>query len=483
MIKIEKLNETYIRVISEPGIEKELHEFFKFKVPGYQFMPAYRAKIWSGDIFLYDINRKTLYAGLEPYVYSFAKKQNLSIEGYNKDNYLESEAIQQYISSVVVPDNKQPRDYQIAAITHAMSNKRALLLSPTASGKSLIIYYITRWFLEQDRKTLIIVPTTTLVEQLYSDFKEYNVESDVIDEFALLYSGKDKNFTKNVLITTWQSIYKNSKSWFDQFECIIGDEAHHFKAKSLTSVMEKMSSVPYRIGTTGTIDNKQVHKLVLEGLFGPVYQVTSTKELISKNQLSDLKIKCILLKYDDETRKACKKINYQDEMKFLVQNNKRNKFIVNLACATKGNTLLLFQYVDLHGIPLYEAIKQKVNHRPIHYISGKINTSIREQTRKDVETQEDAIIVASYATFSTGINMPSIENIIFASPTKSKIRNLQSIGRGLRLKEGKSHCNLFDIGDDLSYKSWKNHTLNHLSERIKIYTNEQFNFKLEEVML
>jgi len=286
------------------------------------------------------------------------------------------------------------------------------------------------------------------------------------------------------LITTWQSVYKQPKAWFSQFDVIFGDEAHQFKANSLTTVMGKLTEVKHRIGTTGTLDNKKVHKLVLEGIFGPMHRVTTTKALMESERLATLNILCLLLKYDDITRQGRKNNQYQDEMDFLVANDKRNNFICNLAIKTKGNTLVLFQYVGKHGKVLVELIRGKVKEgRKVFFVYADTDTDQREEIRHITELESDAIIVASYGTFSTGINIPSLENIIFASPTKSKIRNLQSIGRGLRLKDGKTECNLYDIADDLSWKSWKNHTLHHFAERLKTYSEEKFNYKIVEVKI
>jgi superfamily II DNA or RNA helicase len=378
------------------------------------------------------------------------------------------------------------RDYQVEAVTEAIRNERILLLSPTASGKSFIIYTTMRHHLEAGRKCIIIVPTTSLVEQLFADFEDYSSANGWKPSYHCqkLYSGFSKDFSKDVLITTWQSVYKQPKAWFNQFDVIFGDEAHQFKATSLTTVMGKLTHVKYRIGTTGTLDNKKVHKLVLEGIFGLTHRVTTTKELMDSGTLAKLNITCILLKYDDITRQGRKNNQYADEMDFIVSHEKRNNFICNLALKSEGNTLVLFQFVNKHGKILHKMISEKAHDkRKVFFVSGATETEDREAIRKITETESDAIIVASFGTFSTGINIPSLENVIFASPSKSKIRNLQSIGRGLRLKNGKTECNLYDLSDDLSWKSWKNHTLNHFAERLKTYSEEKFNYKIVEVKL
>lgn len=491
-ITIEQVDEVHLRIYSDPSVEMELSDFFTFQYPGAQFTPQFRARLWDGKVRMYDVIRKTLYVGLINYVYDFANNRGYELEfttPIHVTNHITTEQVEDFAKWLNPHGRGNPieiRDYQVEAVQTALDRNRVLLLSPTASGKSFIIYTTMRWHLEEGRKCILIVPTTSLVEQMYADFEDYSSANGWKTSYHCqkLYSGFSKDFSKDVLITTWQSVYKQPKAWFDQFDVLFGDEAHQFKANSLTSVMGKMTNVKYRIGTTGTLDNKKVHKLVLEGIFGPMHRVTTTKELMDSGRLTTLNITCLLMKYDDITRQGRKNNQYQDEMDFLVTHEKRNLFIRNLALNCKGNTLVLFQYVAKHGKVLLEMIKEKSHEdRKVFFVYGGTDTEQREAIRHITEKENDAIIIASYGTFSTGINIPSLENIIFASPTKSKIRNLQSIGRGLRLKEGKSECNLFDVADDLSWKSWKNHTLHHFAERLKTYSEEKFNYKIVEVKL
>lgn len=488
MIRVEKHNESYVRVFADPSTEQELSQFFTFEVPGARFTPKFKARLWDGKLRLYNLQTKTLYTGLLDYVKTFAKENSLDFQCFEEDKKaLDRQTLLGFVNWLNLHGRGEPiqiRDYQVDAIHRAINEDRVLLLSPTASGKSLIIYTLLRYHIEHKRKCIIIVPTTSLVEQLYSDFEDYSYANgwNVEKNCQKLYSGFTREFSKNCLITTWQSIYKQPQAWFDQFDVAFGDEAHLFKATSLTSVMSKMTKIRYRIGTTGTIDNSKVHRLVLEGVFGPLYKVITTKELMDSQQVTNLKITCLLLKHDSAVRQMMKNAQYQDEIKYIVSCEARNRFIRNLAVGCKGNTLVLFQMVEKHGKVLYEMIKEKVaDGRKVFFIYGGTETEDREEARKLTEKEEDAIIIASFGVFSTGINIPSIENIVFASPSKSKIRNLQSIGRGLRLKDGKSECRLYDIADDMSWKSHKNHTLNHMVERLKIYTSEEFSYKIVEV--
>ena len=475
---IKKYNETYNKILCDAGIAQELQDYFTFYVPGYKFMPSYKNKVWDGKIRLYNTVTRTLYAGLKDYVLEFCNERDYEVcyDGDFSDTEFSIKEAVDFILSINPTMN--PRDYQVKAFIKAVRSKRRLFLSPTASGKSFIIYLITRYF---NARTLIIVPTTSLVSQLASDFDDYGFVSDTY--VHRIYSGQVKQTDKPITISTWQSIYKLPKAYFEQFDVVIGDEAHLFQAKSLINIMDKLSQCPNRFGFTGTLDGTQTHRLVLEGLFGKVEQVTTTSELMEQKHLADLTIKALLLDYSDETKKLVSKMKYQDEMDFLVRNIPRNNFIKNLSLSLEGNTLLLFQYVDKHGKVLYDMIKSEASDRKIFFVSGEIDGAERENIRGIVEKEKNAIIVASFGTFSTGVNIRNLHNIIFASPSKSRVRNLQSIGRGLRKSDTKDSSTLFDIADDLSWKAKQNHTLKHFVERIKIYNEEKFNYKIYNVKL
>src|SRR6056300_1399387 len=273
------------------------------------------------------------------------------------------------------------------------------------------------------------------------------------------------------------------KKWFSDYGTVIGDEAHLFKAVSLTKLMTKLDKCKYRIGLTGTLDGTKTHKLVLEGLFGTVNKVVSTSELQERKQLADLKIICLILQHDKEARHFLKDKSYQEEMDYLVSNTKRNKYIRNLCLSLQGNSLGLFQYVEKHGEILKGLIEEKAQDKKVFFVHGGVEADERENIRAITEKSDNAIIIASYGTFSTGINIRNLHNIIFASPSKSRIRNLQSIGRGLRLKDDNSSATLYDIADDISYNDKTNYTLQHFKERINIYNEEDFNYEIHNVEL
>lgn len=481
-----KHNEAFAYLNCEPSIKEELNSYFSFFAHNYKFHPLFKKKVWNGKIYLYSKKTSLLYTGLLHYLKEFSKERGYTLqitkELEDTSNITPNEVFD-YAKSLNVYSRGskiEPRDYQLTAFYKALKYKKILLLSPTASGKSLIIYMILRHLLENDcERGLLVVPTISLVEQMFGDFKDYSSANgwDVELNCQKIYQGQEKRITKKLTISTWQSIFNFDKEFFEQFDFVIGDEAHGFKAKSLTAIMTKLINAKYRIGTTGTIDDAEVNKLTLEGHFGRANKVITTKELIDKKQLTELEIKCLILKYPQSMCQLVKDMDFQKELDFIVTNNSRNKFIANLTLELKGNSLILFQFVDKHGKVLHNIIKDKLKDQPnrkIFFVCGETEAADREAVRHITENEHDAIIVASFGVFSTGVNIRRLHNIIFASPSKSKIRNLQSIGRVLRLGEGKEKATLYDISDDLRIDDYTNYTMNHYAERVKIYHSEKF---------
>ncbi len=478
---ISKKNEVYLKVESEPHVYYELADQFTFEVPGAKFMPTYQKKYWDGKIRLFNTQSGEVYIGLLDRIVQFCKDHGYTYEFVESKYYglpfevndkISKEGVKDYMTAI---SKHKPRDYQIDGVYDALRNNRKLLVSPTASGKSLMIYSIIRYFVENKKNTLIVVPTTSLVEQMYKDFADYGW--DVGSYCHKIYAGRERETDSQVIITTWQSIYKLPRKYFERFDVVVGDEAHQFKSKSLIAIMTKLGNAKYRYGFTGTLDGSETHKWVLEGLFGPSYKIIKTDELMKKGHLATLDINVLLLKHPPN-----KFENFEEEVQYIITHEKRNRLIRNLALDLKGNTLILFARVETHGEPLYEMINSNtLEQRHVFFVHGGVPTEDREKIREITENQDNAIIVASYGTFSTGINIKRLHNVIFASPSKSRIRNLQSIGRVLRRGNGKVKATLYDIADDISYKSRKNYTLNHLIERIKVYNEENFNYDIVNI--
>ena len=485
MTSITKKNEVYLRIGTEPHIHHELSEYFCFEVPEAKFlMKTRRYRRWDGKIRLYSPGTGELYVGLFPYLVEWLDKMGYEYDIIDNDDYGRPQEVNEGILPQTIKDFTgmlglpfKARDYQLSAIYSALRNNRRLILSPTGSGKSLIIYCMVRWHLAVNREILIIVPTTSLVEQLYKDFEKYGMMCKFVP-VAKIYGGEVKYNKAPVVISTWQSIYKEEASFFKRFDVVIGDEAHQYKAKSLSKIMEKCYDVKYRVGLTGTLDGMQSHQLQLEGLFGQVENFIKTKDLQKRGELSELKINILLCKHQFLGFDT-----YQDEINYIIGHRKRNNIITGLARDLKGNTLILFNYVEKHGDPLWELLNSNNQSKKLFYVHGGVPATEREEVRDICESSDNAIILASYGTFSTGINIKNLHNVIFASPTKSKVRNLQSIGRALRTHDSKASATLYDFADDISNGHSRNYTLNHLTERIKIYQSESFNYGITEIKL
>ena len=465
-ITLKKIDEVFMQVQCDDGLSRDLFDFFSFTVPNAKFMPSVKNRYWDGKVRLFSIKTNKIYIGLLPYVDEFCRERGYDIVGINDIiGDKERQPDENFIQELGLPF--EPRDYQLDAFRTAVQYGRQLLLSPTASGKSLIIYLLARYY---NKKTVIIVPTTSLVEQMAKDFEDYGYDKEI----CKIYSGQPV-FDSDITITTWQSFSKAPKNVMESFDVVVGDEAHLFKANVLKGILEKMKSTAIRFGTTGTLDGSECHRLQLEGMFGPVKKVISTKELIDDGTIANLDIDCVILRHTKQ-----KKMTYQEEMEYIVSNKARNLFLVNLVRSLKGNTLVLFQYVEKHGEVLFDMMSHTDMGGNLHYVYGGTDTEDREHVREIVEKNKEDTILASYGTFSTGVNIKRIDNIVFASPSKSRIRNLQSIGRGLRKTEGKDSMRLFDIADDLQCD---NYTLNHLKDRINIYNEENFSYEIKQFEL
>ena len=477
MISISKKNEVYLKIEAEPHVFYELSDEFTFDVPGAKFMPQYRNKYWDGKIRLFNTQTGEIYVGLLDKLVAFCRRYEYEYQfvdnkfygtPFEENEMVSLEGVGDYMKTIT---RYEPRPYQIEGVHDALRFNRKLLISPTASGKSMMIYSIVRYMVDKGQDVLLVVPTTSLVEQMFKDFEDYGWDAEKYCH--KIYSGKEKYDNRQVTITTWQSIYKLEKKFFSRYGCVIGDEAHLFKSKSLVSIMTKLCDAKYRFGFTGTLDGTQTHKWVLEGLFGPAYKIIRTDELIEKGHLAKLDIKILLIKHDPHKFEA-----FEEEVQFIIQHEKRNNFIKNLALDLKGNTLVLYSRVESHGEVIFNLINNSVTGRKVFFVHGGVDAEHREEIRAITEKEDNAIIVASYGTFSTGINIKNLHNVVFASPSKSRVRNLQSIGRVLRKGNNKTKATLYDIADDTTYGSRKNYTLNHLIERVKIYNEENFNYEI-----
>lgn len=464
-----------------------LSDYFTFKVPGAEFTPQYRNKFWDGKIRLANLRDFTIYAGLFKDIAKFSKDTDIEVEfegsKYDfpgREQPVSDQMLEGFVKALNPHSKGKPiemRDYQMEAFKLGVRQQRALILSPTASGKSLIIYALARWWREvNERKILIIVPTISLVSQLSADFSDYS--SGKFSDMAGISGGMDKQPDASVVISTWQSIHRMPRSWFAQFGSVIVDEVHHAQSKSIQKIMNNLLICPDRIGLTGTLQDTKTHELVLKGLFGPVHKMITTRELIDRDQISQMNIRILHFDYPIEDRNLVKSMKYQEEVEFICEHEERTKIISKMASTLPGNTLVVFSRLE-HGKKLFELLD--TNKRK-YYVAGETEKDQREVVRQMAENN-DVVIVASLGVFSTGVNIKNLHNLIFAHPTKSKIKTLQSIGRVLRKTKDGKPATVIDIIDDLKYNSRENFALRHSHERFNYYTEENFPYKISTVKI
>ncbi len=484
-IVIHPMDNLMVRLRCEPHVAYEISEDFAFFVNGYKFMPQYKRGVWDGKIRMFNVRTREFYRGLIPRLVSWAEDNGYTVGFHEKEKIRPQIPFdEKWIERWAEYGRLKPKGYQVKAFNAAMRLNQALVLSPTGSGKSYICYLMVRYLLDKGcRKVLITVPTTSLVEQLTSDFADYAVDWDVEQEVHKIYSGKEKTTDASVVISTWQSIFKLPGSWFKQFDAYICDEAHGADSKSITNIVGSLGHAPARVGLTGTLDGTALHELEMLARFGPIVRATTTRELMDSGDLAPISIECIQLNYPEDEIALVKSMTYDQEIEFLLLHELRNRVLVNSALRSKKNTLMLFNYIDKHGKVLYDMLTEKAPAfgKKVYYIAGSVKVDERERIRQILEKEDNAILLASMGTMSTGVNIKNLHNLIFCHPYKAKIKTLQSIGRTIRQAAGKDGARLIDIGDNLVHNrraEKPNATWRHFIERLKIYDSEGFDYKI-----
>ena len=485
-IHIHYYNAAHVQISCENhGILNEISDHFSFEIEGARFNPLVKNHMWDGHIHLLNRSNNTIYAGLLPHIIKFAedRKYQYTIDqklfnvlaknaDFNGAEYIKSLNIKSII----------PHDFQINAVEHIIKHKRCLCLSPTSSGKSFLIYCLLRWYLQNLKgKILVIVPLIDLTQQLLEEFKQYS-SFDIASEVHLIHGGIDKLSDKRIICSTWQSLYKMPKKYFEQFDAILFDECHEtLCSKASKGIADKCVNAEYRVGLTGTIKKTKLNRLVLEGNTGELLQVTTTKKLMDDGKVSKLSIKCVILKYPPSIRKDNKKLSYDEEKRFITQYATRNKIIAKLAIGIKDeNVLILSKSLD-HIAALQEELEH--SGKKIFVITGDTDTDIRIKNKLETELLTNVIIIATEKIFSTGISVKNLQNLIMTTGGKSNTRILQSIGRILRLDGKLNKCTLYDFVDDFSFGKKKNYMLKHFFERVQIYGEEGFEFVLNNINL
>lgn len=498
-ISLQFINNTKVRVICPDDINRELTSLYSFYIPKHKFHPLVKAKKWNGKIYLFNSKQSTIPVGLVPDLTKYLSENgyNISIsqevaECFNDDS-INHQWFKSFIESFpVTADGVEitPRDYQLRMTYLAAKHKRAVFLSATATGKSMSQYLITRFLQDKIKENiLIIVPNIGLVYQLKSDFEDYSGKDEgwfINDNVEMMCEGSRYSGKSQVLISTWQSLIpitknKDMAGWFDQFGAVMCDEVHGAKGESIQAIMNCCVNASYRIGLTGTLDGEETNLMIIKSAFGPIIQIQTAKQAMDAGHIAKAKIECIELLYPEETKDATFDLKYQDELAYIFESEKRNNLIVNLVKGLEGNTIILVARRE-HGAILVSLLEENLVDRNVYYINGDVEGEDRDELRAIIEKEDNSVVVGTYGCIQTGTNIKRIHNAIFASPSKSVIRVLQSIGRGLRLAKDKFKFTMYDLIDNFGHDE-KNYCMEHSEHRFGYYAEQEFDFRVIRLKL
>jgi len=439
----------------------DIREYFTDYVEGFKFQPKYRTGMWNGKICVMASNRSLPY-GLLIQVLKFHKKNYKDIELIIDDD------VKEFFKGVYIDPNYDlnifPRNYQIECILSCLENKSGIILSSTASGKSCIITYVIKALMESNniKRSLIIVPTISLVQQFYSDMIEYGMDSHIIGR---VYS-KMKELNQDIVISTWQTLSKHYDI-LENFDCIICDEVHSAKAFVIKTILSKCINAKWRFGFTGTLPSSKLDLFNIQSYLGPVLRTYSAAELADLGYVSRCKIELMHINYNSpEKYELCGDYNIVKDMVF--NNEVRLNLIKNTLKKADGNVLVLVGLVEKEGQILKEYLEKSDIKKEIVFIWGDIKVEEREFWRSELGKRNNIILIATYQIFQVGVNAPTLKYILFASPFKSKIRVLQSIGRALRKHESKDYAVIYDIIDNVKFLE------DHGIKRMRYYSQERF---------
>lgn len=484
-VLITKLNESAVEIDASEDILHNIYTMFSEYVAGFQFAPTYKARRWDGKIHLFNMKTQSLPIGLMGTLTKFFEKTGTTYEltGFRYDEFKEELNEEEY--KAIIADNMKNceftiRDYQDKAVRAALENHRGILLSCTSSGKSLMLFNIIKTILKKNfKKVLLIVPNIMLVDQMYDDFADYGWEN-IEENVERLGGGHEACFDKPVLISTWQSLQNKEDDFFEQFDGVFVDETHGVRGDVLTKIIKLCTNARMKIGTTGTLPTDKADNLKIKAVLGDVIFELKSKELIDLGVLTKIKIANMILKYPDEFIKKHKGRNYNEEVRMVESYENRNiafKKILDHTDKTH-NILVLMNHIK-HIKDIKEWCEKNYPDRKVSIITGEVKATDRSEIRTNIENEEGTILLASFQTCSTGINMPKLHEVVLYSNSKSKIKVLQSIGRGLRKHKTKNQIILYDLVDDLSYKTKtgkvvENYLVKHWHERMTYYKEQEF---------
>lgn len=463
VLKIVQINPLTLQILTKDReYIKKIKEELTSYVEGFQFMPAWKAGNWDGKTCMLSSNNTFPYGILFDYIK--IHKRNFPDLPIRLSKSVKNIFIGPKIK-IKYDLELYPRPYQKDCIKASLKHTKGIIRSSTASGKSLIIAYIIDNLyknkrLSKKQRALIVVPSKGLIKQFHSDLKEYGITNSRIGE---VYSNR-KQWEKDIVISTWQSLSRNHKK-LDDYGCIVIDEVHGAKSYELKKILSKATSAKYRLGFTGTMHVSDLDNWNTKAYLGPIIREYPSGFLAEEGWISKCNVKMINIEYKQNRWAG----NYNDVKDQVFNKPFRMNLIEELVKVLDHNVLLLVGKVEDEGEVLKAYLKDDCG-KTVEFLSGKDKVEVREEWRKRCMKEKNIALIATYGIFQQGINIPNLKYIILVSPFKSKIRVIQSIGRSLRKHADKEHGSfVFDICDQTKY--FKKYS----DIRIRYYDAEKFN--------
>lgn len=463
----------------DPIVRRAMVKSLKFEVPGARFMPSVKLGRWDGKKSFCTMGAQSYINVLDillPIVTDAGYE--IKVEDYRKPIHYDLPKIDENLfKGKVWPEGHEMagepiilRDYQVECINEYLKNLQCIQEISTGAGKTLMTAALSHLIEEYTGgRTIVIVPNKDLVRQTEEDYINVGLDTGV-------YYGDRKDIGKQHTICTWQSLnnlYKLGtvddlnviEAFLEGVNCVVVDEVHLAKADVLTALLTgPMANIPIRWGLTGTIPEYEFQVISLLITIGEIINELTPKELQDRGVLAQCHVNIIQLQDNGEFR------NYQEELKYLVTNPARIKYIAESIkkIAETGNTLVLVDRIKA-GQLLEEFLEDSI------FLSGSDKSSLRKEHYDKISNNDNEIIVATYGIASTGINIPRIFNLVMIEAGKSYVKVIQSIGRGIRKARDKDEVEIWDFTGSLKYSK------RHLTKRKNFYKKVQYPFTITKV--
>ena len=458
---------------------KTLVNKFKYEIPGARYLPAVRLGRWDGKVPYFNLGGTT-YINLLPDILPELESRGYDIAVDDVRDYrttFEFDKVTETTFADIAWPKGHPaagepivlRDYQIEIINRFLENPQCIQEVATGAGKTIMTAALSA-SVEQYGRTIVIVPSKSLVTQTEADYVNMGLDVGVL-------FGDRKEYTRRHTICTWQSLnalLKNTRNYeadvtiqefVEDVVCVMVDEAHSAKADALKSLLTTVfARIPIRWGLTGTIPKEDYAFQALNCCVGPVVGRLSASELQEAGHLSNCHVNIVQLTDYVEYK------DYQQELRYLLETDTRLDYVSELVnrIAESGNTLVLIDRVG-PGKELASKINNAV------FVSGATKAKARKDEYDEIATSTDKVIVATYGVAAVGINIPRIFNLVLVEPGKSFVRVIQSIGRGIRKAEDKDFVQIWDITSTCKFAK------RHLTKRKQFYRDAQYPFAVEKV--